>query len=70
MKNVKASNTKQRRCKVNPYGICTTCGKEDCPYIYCQSIDCTECLHNYTCPMCQGNCAHCKNVLLCKIYRC
>ena len=55
-----------RVCKLHPNISCEEC-TENCPYIYCQHIDCMLCTERYFCNMCAGNCKKCQFSTYCKI---
>lgn len=46
---------------------CTTCYKDDCPYLYCHNVDCMACNNRMDCPRCRGNCRSCEFHDLCEI---
>lgn len=66
MKENIASKTQERECKLHPDISCENC-EENCPFLYCQHIDCMMCNQRCECPMCNGDCAKCRYSTYCKI---
>ena len=57
--------TSQRRCSKFK-GNCENC-KIDCPFPFCQHMDCMSCLQRVECPMCDGDCKTCTDRTICAI---
>lgn len=64
---MKASKS-QRECKLKTFTSCETCEEnDDCPFLYCQHIDCLMCNQRFMCPMCEGDCKKCQHSTVCKV---
>lgn len=68
MKNAEITSKIQRRCLLDPNNNgCEKCEMSNCPYIYCEKMDCLNCTLRMMCPMCEGDCTKCKYHAMCVI---
>ena len=65
-KHEQSSDT-QRRC-TRFLGACEDC-KIECPYPFCQHINCAQCKQKAFCPMCEADCTKCPDATLCSIWK-
>lgn len=68
MKNIASEQKSQsRKCKLHPNVKCENCTNENCPFPYCQHMNCMRCENRYMCLMCHGECTNCVYSTYCEI---